>query len=321
MRHPFWWILGLVLGIGLAQAAEQPLLEVHRSTDRSAIWVGDRFRYVVRVQHDPRVRFVTDNLQEGTLNLEPFEVISLEYRQRPAARGWRTLEIDLVLTTYEPEPRQLEIPSFNLFYFVESAVLSPDSDRPAETLIVPATPIALRSTLPEEVSSIRDAILPPAASFRRRAARPLAIGLLLLAIGLVAPVFFQGRRLQKVQEISRRRKQAQENLCSSLARLSARTVPADDQVLEFYEELNRSLREYLSAVSEVATEGKTGRDLAAVYSSKADLADGFPPEFFPEIPALLQTCEQVRYAPNGAFIGAERHGGVLESLRTLTAAN
>lgn len=319
MKRPTGWILAMLFLLAPALAAEQPRIEVRTQTDRSAIWVGDRFHYRVTVVHDAAVRFVTDNLQKAGLNLQPFEVISLEHRLVPGVAGLRILEMDILLTTYESEPRQLEIPSFHLYYFVDSALVSAQSDRPAETLIVPPVPIALRSTLPDDVSSLRETLAPPATPFRRRVARPLAIGLLLVALGLLAPLFFHGKHLQAVQETSRRRKQAQQQFKSLVREFAARSLDSESQMVGFYEDLNRSVREYLSAVSVKPTEGKTARELVAVFSSEAVVPDGFSAESLREIVGILQICEQVRYAPNGSALGTQQYGTVVERLRALAA--
>jgi len=310
-------LAGTLLWLASARAAERPLLEVRTQTSRSALWVGDRFHYVVSVLHDPDVRFVSDNLQRSTLNLDPFQVLDLQYQDRPAAGGRQILEIDLLLTAYEPKPGQLEIPSFSLFYFVEASSVTPGADRPAETLAVPATPVAIRSTLPEEVSSIRDAPVPPPARFRHQAARPLAVGLFGLALALVLPVLFHGRKLRTAQEVLRRRKEARDKLQASLSRVASLSVDSEERVLHFYEEIYGHLRAYLSEVSPVATEGKTGRELAALFSAGAPSLDGLPEGLLGEIPSLVETCEQVRYAPNGSVLGMEQHAAVVERLRAV----
>lgn len=319
MRYFVWWALGLLLIVGAARAADQPYFEVHGQTDRTAFWVADRFHYVITVVHDPQVRFVTDHLQKSTLNLEPFEVLGLQYRENPAAAGRKKLEIDLLLTTYEAEPREIEIPSFNLFYFVDNAAATPNSNRPAETLVVPPVPVVLRSTIPENASSIRDGISPPATPFRYRAALPFAIGMLVVAMVLLAPIFFHGKRLHTAQEISRRRKQAQEQLHNSLIKLLARPVDSEAQMSEFYEEANQTLREFLSAVSVSPTEGKTPRELATMFANGSSSIGGIPHEPLRDILGILQACEQVRYASNGFLLGRERHGSMIERLRTLAA--
>src|SRR5450759_2418614 len=131
------WFLGMLLFAFAGVAADRPFLDVQGETGRTAVWVGDRFHYTITVVHDSQVRLVTDNLQKSTLNLEPFEVRDLQYREPPAASGRKKLEIDILLTTYETEPREIEIPGFNLFSFLDSTTAAASSDRPAETLAVP----------------------------------------------------------------------------------------------------------------------------------------------------------------------------------------
>src|SRR3990170_540493 len=155
MKHFLWAFLGGLVISASVFSAEQPFIDVRVQTDRSALWVGDRFHELITVVHDPQVRFVMDNLEGSTVNLEPFEILDLQYHEVPSADGRQKLEIVLLLTTYEAEAREIQIPSINLFYFIDSAT-SANSDRTAETLTVPAATVVLQSTVPQNVASIRD---------------------------------------------------------------------------------------------------------------------------------------------------------------------
>lgn len=310
-------VLLAAIACAAAFAADQPYIQVRSNVDRNALWVGDRFHDVITVIHDPQVHFVTDNLQKSTLNLQPFEVLNVKFGEAPAAGGRNKFEIDLLLTTYEAEAGELKIPSFNLFYFVDTAVATPNADRPAETLVVPATPVALRSTVPENVSTIRDSIAPPSEPLRHRIALPVSVGMFVLALLLLLPMIFHGKHLRTAQEITRRRKQAQDQLRASAARLLGRSVDSEANMAEFYDQADRAMREYLSAISVIPTEGKTPRELSAMLAGDPVNGDVVNAESLRDIVAILDSCERVRYAPDFYVIGTEQHGHVMERLRAL----
>lgn len=314
------WVLGMLLFAVTLAAADKPFLEVHGSTDRTAIWVGDRFHYTITVVHDSQVRLVTDNLQKSTLNLEPFEVLDLQYRELPAANGRKKLEIDILLTTYETEPREIEIPGFNLFYFVDGATVATGSDRPAETLAVPPIAVVLRGTVPENATSIRDGFSISPVPLRQRVARPLAIAMAILTLLLVTPLFFHGKKLHASQELARRRKRAEEELRVAAGRLAARPVDSEARLAEFYDEANQTLRSYLSAVFPVPTDGKTPRELAKILANGGSSTAAFSPGTARDLVEVLQACERVRYASDAVAAGRDQHSAVVERLRSLAAA-
>jgi hypothetical protein len=314
------WFLGMLLFAFAGVAADRPFLDVQGETGRTAIWVGDRFHYTITVVHDSQVRLVTDNLQKSTLNLEPFEVLDLQYRESPAASGRKKLEIDILLTTYETEPREIEIPGFNLFYFLDSTTAAASSDRPAETLAVPPVAVVLRGTVPENASSIRDGFSTPSVPLRQRVARPLAIGMAILALLLVTPLFLHGKKLHASQELARRRKRAEDELRFAAGRLAARPVDSEARMAEFYDEANQTLRSYLSAVSILPTEGKTPRELAKILANGGSAAAVFSSGAARDLVEVLQACERVRYASDAVAAGRDQHSGVVERLRSLAAA-
>ena len=45
--------------------------------DRTAVWAGDQFHYLIIVDYPPDYEFVLDNLTKETVNMDPFQVIDV----------------------------------------------------------------------------------------------------------------------------------------------------------------------------------------------------------------------------------------------------
>src|SRR4051794_746046 len=52
--------------------------------DRTAVWVGDQFHYLIIVDSPANYEFVLDNLTKETVNMDPFQV--LDVHANPAFR-------------------------------------------------------------------------------------------------------------------------------------------------------------------------------------------------------------------------------------------
>src|SRR5438105_7225424 len=63
--------------------------------DRTAVWVGDQFHYLIIVDSPATYEFVLDNLTKDGVNMDPFQV--LDVRTNPAIRdnGTRRLFVDM----------------------------------------------------------------------------------------------------------------------------------------------------------------------------------------------------------------------------------
>src|SRR5438132_13858027 len=45
--------------------------------DRTAVWVGDQFHYLIMVEYPSDYEFVLDNLTKETVNMDPFQVVDV----------------------------------------------------------------------------------------------------------------------------------------------------------------------------------------------------------------------------------------------------
>ena len=131
-------------------------IAVSTHIDKTAIWVGDTLEYAIRAVHDKDVDLVLDNLKKENLNLAPFVVRDIIVRQRSYGSSKNVSEITLSLAAYESGKPDLRIPPFSLYYFVREPGFEHQAEAQAETIVVPATRVGLRSTLTGDNPKLRD---------------------------------------------------------------------------------------------------------------------------------------------------------------------
>ncbi len=173
---------GFATAASAAPAAPKDIFGMAARVSRTAVWVGDRFDYVVRVEHAPGLEFVRDHLKKEELNLHPFEVTAVTSSSGALANGHRYFEVRIGLTIFDVAPADAVIPTFNLFYFRSGGPTTQTKDEtPAEILAVPVFPVSVRSTVTDVSTGIRDQedVLPVR---MRTWIVPLAAGLLGLVV-------------------------------------------------------------------------------------------------------------------------------------------
>ena len=58
-------------------------MSYHTTTDRTAVWVGDQFHYLITVDYSSDYEFVLDNLNKENVNMDPFPVIDVQKTVTP----------------------------------------------------------------------------------------------------------------------------------------------------------------------------------------------------------------------------------------------
>ncbi len=291
-------ILALLLLTAAGMAATEEIrLEVRAS--RTAIWVGDRLEYRVLVEHPSGIEFVLDNLRREDLNLEPFQVLRLESRVRSLAGGKRLLELVLELTSFETGAEELQVPSFNLYYFGRG-----DGKREGEletqSLTVPPLKVGLRSTLVGESRAIRELEVAGAQTGWQW---PGLVGLL----GLAAVAAVAGRSaLVKLKATGwrqeRARRRARESfLRESLERIREIRLESKQEVEEFYRRASELVR---VLVAELLGDGA---GLVAEEVERALVEAGGDEERAREVRRVLEECDAIRYRADG-FEQGQRQG-------------
>jgi hypothetical protein len=277
-----------------AKKAKQERISITTRVDRTALWVGDTFRYTVTALHDPDIEFVWDNLKKENLNLAPFVVRDLSVRQGPFGGNKKLLEVTLFLTTYESGQTELRIPSFNLYYFPRNRAQEKAQDTPAEPVAVPPTKVGLRSTLAGEALRPRDT-----KEIREIAAQewliPLLVGLLgMTSLGVAAASWaWSALRAErpKKRSITRRTRERMVQDFLKRARGFGKESPQDH--LRFYSEVSQFVREYLSEGLAIDAAGLTPDEIETALKNRGRDGLGQPTK------NILQKCEQVLYTRNG----------------------
>src|SRR6266516_3258965 len=114
--------------------------------DRTAVWPGDQFHYLIIVDYPPDYEFVLDNLTKETVNMDPFQVIDVSKNLVVQKDSSRKLFVDLTLANFATGQTSIQIPQFTLFYFRKDnkTVIADQAD--AESLTIPGPVIGIRST-------------------------------------------------------------------------------------------------------------------------------------------------------------------------------
>ena len=124
--------------------------------DRTAVWVGDQFHYLIMVEYPAEYEFVLDNLTKDTVNMDPFQVVDVRKNIVVQKNNGRKLFVDVTLANFSTG-ESMQIPQFTLYYFEKSKTVSVDQAA-AESLTVPGPVIGIRSTLLPKPTDIRDAV-------------------------------------------------------------------------------------------------------------------------------------------------------------------
>lgn len=309
-------IPALVLLLGASPVERQPPRTpkpvVTTRLDKTAVWVGDKLEYGIQVIHERDVEFILESLKKENLNLGPFVVRAVDVEKRDWAQNQRLLEIRLVLSTFESGKSELTIPPFNLFYFRRRPGIEV-KETTAESVRVPSARVGLRSTLQSGPLKLRDykpvAGIEPARALTAAAAGSLGI----LFVGLRG-----GRWAWSVlrrERPRRRRPTARDRLKfahEGMARM--RTLPGDsaEDILRFYAEASQFLRGYLSRWLEIEAQALTPEEIEAALRQanvKGALAQ--------RIKAVLESCDAVRFAKEGAALGKGYRTELLETLENI----
>jgi hypothetical protein len=285
-------LLCVLLWAQLAWTASEGL-DLHVRTNRTAMWVGDRLQYIVRVEHGPSVEFVSDHLKKEEMNLQPFELLDVRNTTGALPNGRKFFEVKLLLTIYDVGRTEAVVPSFNLFYFRQGKAQSKD-DSPAEILTVPTLTVGLRSTLADPAGRIRDYkdvlpiptvgwVLPEILGWCGLAA--IAICIAWLAVAQIRSQFWKRSMAARTN---------QKSLSESLDEIRHAPVESAEEVDSFYKKASGILR--------------------ALAAAKVGDGDGLAPTFA----ELLEQCDVIRYAPDGLERGRNARQEFLRKLEELT---
>lgn len=291
-------------------------ISIESRTDKTALWTGDLLTYTVRLFHDRDIEFVTDHLNAEKISLNPFVIRSITFEQRDLGRQKKSLEIAFQLSTYETGKNELTIPAFTLFYFRHEGGFKQAESREAiaQTVRVPALPVGLRSTLSGTQLKLRD-YKPVARIDRTKGLSSLALGI----FGLVtvagfgarsARSLFRRRGAPRTRRISRRSQSR--GIRQRLTAIQALSRGSQADLERFYIESDRLLRDVLQSQLNRETSGLTAEEVTAAVKNSPPLAS-----LTPDIAAVLQDCDRVRYGRGGSQAAGELAAGISQRLESI----
>ncbi|MBI4465121.1 MAG: hypothetical protein HY647_10490 [Acidobacteria bacterium] len=286
--------------------------------DRTALWVGDQFHYMITVDYSPNYEFVLDNLSRETINMDPLQVVEVSTQVTPLKDGTSRLFLDLTLVTYTTGRPGEQIPQLTLFYFLRDQHTGGAAEAAAESLTIPGPAVSLRSTLPPEPMDIRDSRRDPTAVtgwIQSRWVLPVfgwvSLAVLVAGAGWETAIFVRRRRTRKGPD---RRK-----AMDAVRMRWASAVPSDftdpDKVMAFYNQSYQDLKEYLSYYLEIPTLGLTAEELQSEMQRLGTQSD-----FQQKVTGVLGSLETTRYSLNGSHPNPEVMHWTAQQLREIFAS-
>jgi hypothetical protein len=300
----------LFAALASAEVSKTPFTVAAR-TSRTAVWVGDRFEYVVRVEYQPELEFVKDHLKKDEIDLQPFEILAAATATGTLPQGGKYLELRLQLTTYATNATEIAIPPITLFYFKQAR--GPDKeDTPAEAVNIPAFPMAVRDTVIDASLGIRDRRPPlPIDPMSWIVPGMLGVcGLAAIAIGgtrIALAQFRLGVWEQKLAERSRMK-----SLQQSMEEIRRTPAATPLELASFYDKASEILRG-LAAEKLGDGAGLTPNELKQALTAAGD-----PERHAIVLSELLAQCDLIRYTPDGMEQGRRLHSEFLTKLAELT---
>ena len=289
-----------------------PNMTLTTRLDRTAVWVGDQFHYMIMVEYPADYEFVLDNLTKETVNMDPFQVVDVAKNIVIQKNNGRKLFVDVTLANFSTGESQ-QIPQFTLYYFEKSKTTSVDQAA-AESLTVPGPVIGIRSTLLPKPNDIRDAVTLNSWNHPRWIFPALAwiCGLILIAgAGREVVLFIKHLKARKGPDRRKAMEAVRVRWTSG--------VPSDftdaKTCLTFYDRSSQDIKEYIGYYMDTDTMGLTAEELEDEMKRF-----GAKPDFTVKVAKVLEVCEQSRYAGNGATSDSQMASNVAQDMREILKA-
>ena len=279
--------------------------------DRTAVWVGDQFHYLIMVEYPSDYEFVLDNMTKETVNMDPFQVmgVSTDLVARKDAR--QKLFVDLTLANFAAGRESLQIPQFTLYYFRKDKSIAGVDQAEAESLTIPGPVIGTRSTLPPQPADIRDAVTLDSWDRIRWVLPGVAWGCLaLLVIG-------GGRELALYIKKMRTRKGPDRRKAMEAVRVRwVQRVPSEfsdpKTCSNFYDHSYQDLKEYIGYYLDTPAMGLTADEMREEMhrlGAKDDLTK--------KVSRVLESCENLRYTRDGVSANGDAARAVAQDMREI----
>ena len=282
--------------------------------DRTAVWPGDQFHYLIIVEYPRDYEFVLDNLTKETVNMEPFQVIDVGKNLVIQKNSARRLFVDLTLANFATGQTSMQIPQFTLYYFRKSDRTVTADQAAAESLSVPGPTIGIRSTLPAEPEDIRDAVTLNSWNHTRWIFATFAWlcgAILVVGVGREAVLFVRRMKARKGPD---RRKAMEEVRMRWVSRIPAEFIDAKT-CLSFYDHSSQSLKEFMGYYLDTATIGLTADEMRDEMQRRE-----VQPDLTQRVVRVLEVCERLRYTRDGMPGDTEAARSVAEDMQEILKA-
>jgi hypothetical protein len=282
--------------------------------DRTAVWVGDQFHYLIIVDYPSDYEFVLENLTRETVNMDPFQVVDVSRNLVVQKDTGRKLFVDLTLANFSTGQTSMQIPQFTLYYFRKDKKTVSVDQADAENLTIPGPVIGIRSTLPPQPDDIRDAITLNSWD-RIRWVLP-AVAWVCAAVLVIG----SGRELALFVKRMKDRKGPDRRKAMEAVRARwARGVPSDftdpKTCSSFYDHSYQSLKEYIGYYLDTPTLGLTAEEMREEMQRL-----GAKPDLTQKVAKVLETCETFRYTRDGVSANTEAARGVAQDVQEILNA-
>jgi hypothetical protein len=279
--------------------------------DRTAVWVGDQFHYLITVDYSSQYEFVLDNLNKENVNMDPFPVIDVAKAVTPLGNNRNRLVVDITLASFSLTQTDARIPQLSLYYFRRDQYAGGPEQAAAESLTVVGPTIGLRSTLPPMPADIRDSVTVAGWESSRWIVPAIgyaALAILLAWLGWEAFLFAKKRRIVQGPDRGISMKVVRARWVSA--------VPADfsdrQTTREFIDRSYQDVKEYLGYYLETETAGLTAEEVKEEMKRLGASGD-----VTQKAAKVLGTCEAARYSENGTATSAESARGIAQDVREL----
>jgi len=279
--------------------------------DRTAVWVGDQFHYLITVDYPADYEFVLDNLTKETINMDPLQVIDVRKSAVAQKDSHSKLFVELTLANFAPGQTSLQIPQFTLYYFRKGNRTTGADQTEAESLTIPGPAIGIRSTLPSQPEDIRDAV--SVTSWEHNHWLFLVVGwvcsaALLLLLGKEATLFVQRMKAQKRPDRRKAMDAVRTRWISG--------IPSDfadaTACWNFYGHSYHSLKEYIGYCIDTPTSGLTAEEMREEMQRI-----GADPDLTQKVSRVLEVCEKFQYAPPAESADTTIAGSIAGDMREI----
>jgi hypothetical protein len=317
-RRAAFTLLGIALSAVTAAAAPGAAakdVDVQASLDRSAVWVADRFTYVVQITCRRGLDILTDDLSRDKLRVEGPEILSVDTTRDDRGNGVTAYRIAYHLTTYRFDPPVQKIGELTVRYYVRRPGQRLDDTAPAGEVRVPGASVAVRSLLPDErdTAEFRSARQPEPRRAIFATLQPIGIGLVLVSIVpavLWGAVLIGRARPKRVQRSARQMRNEERTSMDALRSLD---LTSEGGRREAYDRVSALVREHVRHTCGVPAEGLTPPEIGSALSG---CGKDIPIDL---VTSLLATCERARYGSADQLASADDCSTAIEQASQVIA--